>query len=476
MSWGTEPRAVVLIRAVCSPLDPVILIRQSTFGNNGNGISLSRLLYSSKPFMTLDTFSSKPTQCSDRDLYTRASDLPEVRSLVLHGAAVTDEGAKLLGRCRKLKELHILGTSITDVGMRSIAKIYTLDWLVIDETPVTDEGLFELSGLAKLNGLQLTRTKMTEEGLQVLFHFPELSYLEVIHDNLGRTGLSLIAQLPVLSVLRVASRTAGIDDLLGLTFSRSLKSLTFDMPRVSKSDIERLKEAMPRLDISQYVQYQRTDGLLQLMSQCLDLHDEGQYDRALSAVNDVLSNSSKNPAIYGVRAIINFRLGKMMDFKGDLTNLRDNAKRPELKELAESLLEIKDSIKTKRILDEEKPERLLLQMILEHHIQSQSPTPKTAEYAQSLLPPKTDDENKEQQTKPTPATAETSQSTAQAKKKELKRSDRFLAYTMNPKEVERFRQGGEFLSKQPKYWQDLLDKTKEARKDEEEGGDVPWTW
>lgn len=427
--------------------------------------------------MTLDTFSSKPTQCSDRDLYTRASDLPEVRSLVLHGSAVTDEGAKLLGRCRKLKELHILGTSITDVGMRSIAKIYTLDWLVIDETPVTDEGLFELSCLTRLNGLQLTRTKMTEEGLQVLFHFPELSYLEVIHDNLGRTGLSLIAQLPVLSVLRVASRTACIEDLLGLTFSRSLKSLTFDMPRVSKSDIERLKEAMPRLDISQYVQYQRTDGLLQLMSQCLDLHDEGKYDRALNAVNDVLSNSSKNPAIYGVRAIINFRLGKMMDFKGDLTNLRDNAKRPDLKELAESLLNIKDSIKTKRVLDEEKPERLLLQMILEHHIQSQNPTPKTAvEQAQSLLPLKTEEEIKEyRKPRPTPAGAETSQPTAQAKKKELKRSDRFLAYTMNQKEVERFRQGGEFLSKQPKYWQDLLDKTKEERKEEGEG-DVPWTW
>jgi|GEM_PF-928683 hypothetical protein len=429
--------------------------------------------------MTLDIFSSKPSQCSDRDLYTRASDLPEVRSLVLHGSAVTDEGAKLLGRCRKLKELHILGTSITDVGMRSIAKIYTLDWLVIDETPVTDEGLFELSGLTRLNGLQLTRTKMTEEGLQILFHFPELSYLEVIHDNLGRTGLSLIAQLPALSVLRVASRTAGIEDLLGLAFSRSLKSLTFDMPRISNADIERLKQELPRLDISQYVQYQRTDGLLQLISQCLDLYDEGQYDRALSAVNDILDNSSKNPAVYGVRAIINFKLGKIMDFRGDLTNLRDNAKRTELKELAENLLEIKDSIKTKRILDEEKPERLLLQMILEHHLQSQNPLPKTAvEHAQSLLPLKTEEEIQDyRNTRPAKPAPEPEPSPAPAdKKKELKRSDRFLAYTLNPKEIERFRQGGEFLSKQPKYWQDLLDKTKETRKDEGEDENVPWSW
>lgn len=420
--------------------------------------------------MTLDIFSSKPSQCSDRDLYTRASGLPEVRSLVLHGAAVTDEGAKLLSRCRKLKELHILATSITDVGMRSIAKIYTLDWLVIDETPVTDEGLFELSGLTRLNGLQLTRTKMTEQGLQVLFHFPELSYLEVIHDNLGRTGLSLIAQLPSLSVLRVASRTAGIEDLLGLAFSRSLKSLTFDMPRLSSSDIERLKQELPRLEINQYVQYQRTDGLLQLMSQCLDLYDERQYDRALKAVNDVLNNSS-NPAVYGVRAIINFRLGKMMDFRGDLTNLRDNAKRADLKELAENLLEIKDSIKTNRILDEQKPERLLLQMILEHHIQSQNPAPKTAvEHAQSLLPLKTEEELKEyREMRANPV----SDGPSSGRKREFKRSDRILTFTVNQRDLERLRQGGEFLSKQPKYWQNLLDKAKDKRKADD---NVPWSW
>lgn len=423
--------------------------------------------------MTLDIFSSKPSQCSDRDLYTRASGLPEVRSLVLHGSAVTDEGAKLLSRCRKLKELHILGTSITDVGMRSIAKIYTLDWLVVDETPVTDEGLFELSGLTRLNGLQLTRTKMTEQGLQVLFHFPELSYLEVIHDNLGRTGLSLIAQLPSLCVLRVASRTAGIEDLLGLAFSRSLKSLTFDMPRVSSSDTDLLKQELPRLEINQYVQYQRTGGLLQLMSQCLDLYDERQYDRALRAVNDVLNNSSKNPAVYGVRAIINFRLGNMMDFKGDLTNLRDNAKRGDLKELAENLLEIKDSIKTKRILDEEKPERLLLQMILEHHIQSQNPTPKTAvEYAQSLLPLKTEEEIQEyRDMRSSPVRSEPA-STA-ARKREFKRSDRILSFTVSQRDLDRLRQGGEFLSKQPKYWQNLIDKARDKRK---AGENVPWSW
>lgn len=437
--------------------------------------------------MTLDIFSSNPAQCSDRDLYTRASDLPEVRSLVLHGAAVTDEGAKLLSRCRALKELHILGTSITDVGMRSIAKIYTLDWLVIDETPVTDEGLFELTGLTRLNGLQLTRTKMTEQGLQILFHFPELSYLEVIHDNLGPTGLSLIAQLPALCVLRVASCTAGIDDLLGLGFSRSLKSLTFDMPRISNADLERLKQELPRLDISQYVQYQRTDGLLQLMSQCLDLYDEGKYNRALSAVNDILNNSSKNPAVYGVRAIINFKLGKMQDFKSDLANLADNAKRSDIKELAESLLNIKDSIKTKRILDEEKPERLMLQMILEHHLQSQNPLPKTAvEHAQSLLPLKTEEEIQEyREMRPKPSPESEPPATPADKKKALKSSDRFLAYSLNPKEVERYRQAGEFLSKQPKYWQDLLDKArdspekaKEAHKDDDQDKDenVPWSW
>ena len=262
---------------------------------------------------------------TDNDLRTRMTELPNYTSLVICGPGFTDEGAELLTLCTNLKELQLVGTSITDAGLRFISELTNLDWLVIDRASVTDSGLSLLTSLKKLKGLQLISTGASDEGFQTLRYLPKLTYLEATDHYLRRKELRLISELPNLSSLRLASDVTEDPDFLNLTGCRSLELLSFDMPLVTKGAIEDVKETLLHCHMQPAKFFRRTERISFLSSYCFELYDLEQYDLAWIAANDVLDWFPFNPAAHGTRALINFQMGNVPDFRKDLENARVNA-------------------------------------------------------------------------------------------------------------------------------------------------------
>ncbi len=153
------------------------------------------------------------------------SQLPEVKSLDLRGAQVTDagweqlaglptlafldvsgsnindEGLRHLTGATSLRYLNLSQTRISDEGLSHLAGLWLLTQLDVSRTPITDDGLRHLSGMVSLRHVFLGGTRLTGAGLKHLAPIQGLSFLELSHTQLTETGLSRLRGVPQLSVL-----------------------------------------------------------------------------------------------------------------------------------------------------------------------------------------------------------------------------------------------------------------------------------
>jgi hypothetical protein len=303
---------------------------------------------------------------TDRDLLKRIDDLPEFRSMVIYGRGVTDEGAALLSRCTKIKELHLLDTQITDEGMRHIGKLRSLDWLVLDNARVTSDGLRHLSSLSRLNGLHVVSTPAGDDGFSMLLNMPNLTYLEVAGENLRGGTISIISQLPELQTLRLASSVAEDRDFAQLSFTKSLKLLNFDMPLVSREAVAELNARLATCWIEPFRFFRPEARISYLSGYCMDLYVQRRYDLARNAANDVIRWLPFNPAAHGARAFINFELGDMAAFRADMENVRDNARlygEDDLHQMANYFLRLESPSTVRAEINTTQPQKLFLERL-----------------------------------------------------------------------------------------------------------------
>lgn len=268
--------------------------------------------------MAVDIYLPGFNAWKNSDLVRNIDKLPYMKSMVLNGSGITDEGIELLSGCNKLRELHLVSTAVTDKGLKLISNLRSLDWLRIDEGEISDKGIRYLASLTNLDSLQIVNSNLSDDGLETLFHYPRLRYLETASDNISGKGLSIISQQNSIETLRLASRTIYDSEFLNLVFCRQLKSLTYDMPMVSRKAYEELNSRLPNCTINNYVHYSSKEKFNPLMLHVMELYLDNNFEYAMNAVQDAIKYNQKHPIVFAFRALIHLKLGSYFGFSDNM--------------------------------------------------------------------------------------------------------------------------------------------------------------
>ena len=121
---------------------------------------------------------------------------------------------------------RLQGTNITDALIAPIKDIVSLVSLNLGATRITDAGLASIKGLTNLSRLSLELTPITDKGLVNLAGLANLTYLNLYGTPITDTGLER------------------------LTGFKYLRHLYLWQTKVTEGGVKKLKEAMPKLDIS----------------------------------------------------------------------------------------------------------------------------------------------------------------------------------------------------------------------------------
>ncbi len=302
----------------------------------------------------------------DTEIRDHQDDLPTLRSMIAYGGCFSDVGAELLTQCRDLRELHLVETAITDEGLKQISKIKSLDWLIIDRASITDDGLSALRNLERLDGLHVIATRASDEGFSMLNDLPRLTYLEAIGQSLRTKALSIISMLPSLVSLRLSTHTATDNDFMNLSFCRTLRNVSFDLPLVSFDALEVMKRQLTDCVFEPFRFFNPSEKISFLSGYCIDLYSSKEYNLARAAADRVLQWFPFNAAAHGTLAIINFQMGEYYNFRKCLETARDNASvfgEEDLFDLANHLLSLPSVETVKQVLEEEQPHNLLLRRL-----------------------------------------------------------------------------------------------------------------
>lgn len=313
--------------------------------------------------LELDYYLPSYNAWKDEDLEKKKDLLPYMKSMVLNGSKITDKGLSLLPNCTKIRELHLISTNVTNEGLKYVSQLKSLDWLVIDEARISDEGLRHLSSLCNIESLQVVNTRISDDGLEALFHFPKIQYLEAVSDHISEKAFSIIAQQPSLRTLRVASDSISDEDFLHLAFCKNLKSLSYDMPLVSRAAFEELVNRLPECEIDRFSYYDYAEKFSPLMIHVLNLYNSGKYHYALNAINEAVEINYKHPVVYGMRALIHLKMGSFSGFKENMLALKDLAVKYQdlnLESLADKYLEEGKIAVLNVMIAKEKPEEILM--------------------------------------------------------------------------------------------------------------------
>jgi mono/diheme cytochrome c family protein len=122
-------------------------------------------------------------------------------------------------------DFHLTGASVTDAALTPLAGIKGVVELNLGKTSVTDAGLVHIKGLTDLTTLHLEGTKITDKGLANIKGLKNLTYLNVYNTAVTDEGLNQLA---------------------GLT---NLKSLYVWQTKVTKAGADKLKAALPKVEI-----------------------------------------------------------------------------------------------------------------------------------------------------------------------------------------------------------------------------------
>jgi hypothetical protein len=171
--------------------------------------------------------------------------------VLLLGDAITDAGAKNLGKIPSLVELNLEGSRITDRGIRELSSLQFLTTLDLSSTSVTSEGLASLQGLPALQNLRLG-PGVTDAASSTLAAFPHLRQLDLSQTQMTDKGLAFLNKKPRLASLFL-SRPISDEGMTLVTALSTLQRLDATGTQLSKGTIERLArmEHLEELALSQ---------------------------------------------------------------------------------------------------------------------------------------------------------------------------------------------------------------------------------
>ncbi len=199
--------------------------------------------------------------------------LTELKVLGLASAECNGVGCKYLHKLTKLENLNFHHTPVNDEGLKEICQMTSLERLEIVHTFFTDAGAMNLANLKNLQRLQLGSRKASGASVGYLRGLPKLRELDLHDLNNASEAVHLASEIPTLAVLRCYIGPIGDDDLKAITkltkleelilegakisdagldslaSLNKLKKLTLGHAKVSAAAVEKLKAALPGLEV-----------------------------------------------------------------------------------------------------------------------------------------------------------------------------------------------------------------------------------
>jgi hypothetical protein len=131
-----------------------------------------------------------------RRLFPTLSGLPQLRTLSVSDAHVTNEDLKWIAHLPELRALYLQQTALTEDDLDHLSTL-NLDWLCLSRTWAGDEALHSLRNMTTLEYLDLTRTRVTDAGLVHLEGLPNLKTLILRRTRVTDSGAeNIAAKLP----------------------------------------------------------------------------------------------------------------------------------------------------------------------------------------------------------------------------------------------------------------------------------------
>jgi hypothetical protein len=129
--------------------------------------------------------------------------LQRLRTLILDGAPISDEGLRHVAGLTGLVTLSLSNTRVTGAGLAQLTGLPGLEILRLDCLAVGDEGLGYVGRMASLRNLSLWRCPVTDKGLAHLKGLKRLVMLSLDETAVSNEGLERLEGLPSLRYLSV---------------------------------------------------------------------------------------------------------------------------------------------------------------------------------------------------------------------------------------------------------------------------------
>jgi Leucine-rich repeat (LRR) protein len=194
-----------------------------------------------------DTWASDEAEATDVQS-TGAEGLPQLKTLTVRNAPLTDKQMRHIGTLVDLETLYLYDTQVTDAGLGHLASLEKLKELGLRGPGFSDAGLIHLASLPSLSKLELFGSQFTDDGLK---HVGALSQIEELWlceaTAITDAGLAHLAGLGNLTWLAIHSPNvtdAGLAHVAKLT---SLTRLSLHGAQISQAGLEHVRK-LPRLE------------------------------------------------------------------------------------------------------------------------------------------------------------------------------------------------------------------------------------
>jgi len=191
--------------------------------------------------------------------------LTALEELSTNQSTLSDEGYRHFAALQSLKVLHLWHPSwnlatFTGSGIAHLKALPKLERLTFAGSTAGDEALAAIGQLTQLKSFQTWHTAQTQAGNAALTKLPHLTTLK-IGQRLPKWGtasppsfdgstIPTLAKIASLETLELFEARLTFDDLAPLKSLPNLKKLSIHTTDIPESDVEKLRAALPGVEVS----------------------------------------------------------------------------------------------------------------------------------------------------------------------------------------------------------------------------------
>ncbi len=190
--------------------------------------------------------------------------LKNLEAIMINGSVLTDDGYRHFTAFPQLKKLSIFHPSrkleaFNGSGLAHLKDLPSLEALTFAGATAGDEALAAVGQLTQLKSFREWHNTETSEGLK---HLAKLQNLESIRlgqrlpswgkdtpASFDNESLVVLTKMPALETVELTEARLNYDAVVQLKALPNLKTLKISQVDISETDVAKLKEAMPSVDI-----------------------------------------------------------------------------------------------------------------------------------------------------------------------------------------------------------------------------------